>query len=142
MTGHPAGILTGEQMVWVSGPVKCQALKLTLCHEVVLFGLALAVYAGTVVDFARAGYTLPVELAEVHMDWTVVGIGALPGEVVGPDLAIVEKVAEQPELVRIDLSVVGLTAEHCMATVLERSLAVERSVNTLVHLVRVVVHTH
>jgi hypothetical protein len=99
--------------------VKCQVLKLTLDREEALFGPDLAAYAGTV-----AGYKLAAELAGVHMDWTVVEVGTLPGEAVGLGLAIVEKVAEQRELVRSGLTAVGLKEEHYMATVLEGSLAV------------------
>lgn len=124
-------------MAWAPVPVKCQASKLTLRHGVALFGPDLAVYAGTV-----AGYKLPGEFVEVHMGWTVVEVGTLPGEAVEPGLALVEKVAEQRELVRSGLSEVGLTGEHYMATVLERSLAVGRSANSLAHLVHVVVHMH
>lgn len=124
-------------MAWAPVPVKCRASKLTLRHEVVLFGPDLAVYAGTV-----AGCKLPGEVAEAHMDWTVVEVGTLPGEAVEPGLALVEKVAEQLELVRSGLSGVGLMAGHYMATVLERSLAVGRSVHSLAHLAHVVVRRY
>jgi hypothetical protein len=78
-----------EQVAWAPAPVQCQASKLTLYHEVALFGPELAVYAGTV-----AGYKLPGELAGGRMGWTVVEVGNLPGEAVGPGLALVEKAAE------------------------------------------------
>lgn len=126
-----------EQVAWAPVPVQCLASKLTLCHEVALFGPDLAVYAGTV-----AGYKLPGELAGVHMGWTVVEVGNLPGGAVGPGLALVEKAAEQRELVHSGLSVVGLTAEHYMATVLERLLEVGRPEDSLAHHVHVVVHRH
>lgn len=114
---------------------------MTLCHVVALFGpgRGLAASAGIV-----AGYKLPVpgELAEVHMDWTVVAVGTLHVEAVGPGLALVEKVAEKLQLVRSGLSGVGLTAEHYMATVLERSQMAGRSANSLAHLGHVVVHMY
>lgn len=102
-----------------------------------LFVPDLAVYAGTV-----AGYRLIVELAGVHMGWTVVEVGNPPGGVVGPGLALVEKAAEQLALVRSGSTGVGLTVEHYMATVLERSPVVGPPANSLAHPVPVVAHRY
>lgn len=137
VTGHPVGISTREQVAWVPVPVRCQASKLTLCREVALFGPDLAVYAGTV-----AGYRLPVEPAGVHMGWTVAEGGTPPGVVVGPGLALVEKAVEQLAQVRSGSRGVGLTVEHYMATVLERSLVVGLPENSLVHPVHAAVHRY